>query len=138
MALMPVPKKVTFVDAKQQIIINNSKQIPQSDSSRKCDNQTEQIGLLQQTPKSILMSGTSIDIQSTQPGRYKKGLNAQFLRYNPRYMHEPVCHLLPNETSSCVGECLVWNHQRDKGEQKKGYACYTMSMLFFQNYWYLS
>lgn len=116
------PKKVTFglVDTNKQTNKaknDNSKQIPPSESSRKWGNQTEQISA-QPELKSIFVP-SSRD-QPTQPNRYKRGLNAQFLRHNPRYIHEPVCHVLPNETSSSVGECLVWNQRRkEEREQKK-------------------
>ena len=53
-------------------------------------------------------------------GRYKKGLNAKFLRHNPRFVNEPICHVLPNETSACVGDCMQWGDGRDKGQSESG------------------
>ena len=48
--------------------------------------------------------------------RYKKGLNAQFLRQNPRFVNEPICHVLPNEMSASVGDCMQWGDGRVKGQ----------------------
>ena len=37
-----------------------------------------------------------------------KGSCAKFLRENPRFLNEPICHVLPNESSRSVGDCLSW------------------------------
>ena len=35
-----------------------------------------------------------------------KGSCAQFLRQNPHFLNEPICHVLPNETSKSVADCM--------------------------------
>lgn len=47
---------------------------------------------------------------SSQPSNSAKGQCAQFLRHNPRFINEPICQVLPNESSTSVAECLQWNH----------------------------
>ena len=40
-----------------------------------------------------------------------KGSCAQFLRQNPRFLNEPICHVLPNETSRSVADCMQWTRE---------------------------
>ena len=42
-----------------------------------------------------------------------KGTCAKFLRENPRFLNEPVCQVLPNESSGSVGDCLSWGSSMD-------------------------
>ena len=42
-----------------------------------------------------------------------KGTCAKFLRENPRFLNEPVCQVLPNESSGSVGDCLSWGSPMD-------------------------
>ena len=42
-----------------------------------------------------------------------KGTCAKFLRQNPRFINESVCHVLPNEYSASVGECMSWSSSSD-------------------------
>lgn len=42
-----------------------------------------------------------------------KGTCAKFLRENPRFLNEPVCQVLPNESSGSVGDCLSWSSPMD-------------------------
>lgn len=37
-----------------------------------------------------------------------RGTHAQFLRENPRFLNDPICHVVPSETSRDVEECLSW------------------------------
>ena len=37
-----------------------------------------------------------------------RGAHAQFLRENPRFLNDPICHVVPSETSKDVEECLSW------------------------------
>lgn len=37
-----------------------------------------------------------------------RGAHAQFLRENPRFLNDPICHVVPSETSRDVEECLSW------------------------------
>jgi hypothetical protein len=51
----------------------------------------------------------------TEPAKNNnvKGTCAKFLRENPRFLNEPVCHVLPNESSGSVGDCLSWSSPMD-------------------------
>ena len=42
-----------------------------------------------------------------------KGTCAKFLRQNPRFINEPICHVLPNEYSASVGACMSWSTSAD-------------------------
>ena len=46
-------------------------------------------------------------------GNNVKGTCAKFLRENPRFLNEPVCQVLPNESSGSVGNCLSWGSPMD-------------------------
>lgn len=37
-----------------------------------------------------------------------RGTHAQFLRENPRFLNDPICRVVPTETSRDVEECLSW------------------------------
>lgn len=45
-----------------------------------------------------------------KPGTVK-GTCAQFLRHNPRYINEPICHVLPNEQSTSMADCMHWTQE---------------------------
>lgn len=38
-----------------------------------------------------------------------KGSCARFLCQNPRFINEPIRHLLPEENSQSVSECMNWS-----------------------------
>lgn len=61
-------------------------------------------------------SSTFNHVSELNTGRYKKGLNAKFLRHNPRFINEPICHVLPNEISASVGDCMQWGDVEVKGQ----------------------
>lgn len=42
-----------------------------------------------------------------------KGTCAKFLRANPRFLNEPICQVLPNESSGSVSDCLSWSSSMD-------------------------
>ena len=50
---------------------------------------------------------------NTATKRTVKGTCAKFLRQNPRFVNEPICQVLPNESSGSVGECLSWSCSMD-------------------------
>jgi len=56
---------------------------------------------------------SEIDKLSLRSSRYKKGLNAKFIRQNPRFINDPICHVLPNESSSSVHDCLHWSQESE-------------------------
>ena len=49
----------------------------------------------------------------TYSSTHIKGTCAKFLRQNPRFINEPVCHVLPNEYSASVGACMSWSTSAD-------------------------
>ena len=116
----PGPKHVTF-------------DLPESSLDKTKADLTNKIpvstGKLHNESETIHVTSTNATPDSQQPRleRYKKGLNARFLRHNPRYINEPICHVLPNETSSSVQDCLQWEptHCVQSNPQRKMYVCLT-------------
>ncbi len=107
------PKKVTF-----KLLGNETnKQILQSDLSRKLGYQTDTADA-QPEQNSVPPPNSRLIVQPSQP-RYKKGMNAKFLRQNPRFINEPIRHILPNEMSTSVEDCLHWDHGKDEGILRK-------------------
>ncbi len=102
------PKKVTF-----ELLETNK----QSDLRRKLGDQTDTTNV--HPEKNSIHPNSSPMVQLSQPGRYKKGLNAMFLRQNPRFINEPIRHILPNEMSTSVEDCLHWDHRKDEGVLRK-------------------
>ena len=68
-------------------------------------------------PPWTIQAGLGMDVegrvQSTAERKPSvlKGSCAQFLRQNPRFLNEPLCHLLPNETSRSVADCMEWTQE---------------------------
>lgn len=64
------------------------------------------------SPTTLDYTGMDVEgrVQSTAERKTDvlKGSCAQFLRQNPRFLNEPICHLLPNETSRSVADCMQW------------------------------
>lgn len=107
------PKKVTF-----KLLGNETnKQILQSDLSRKLGYQTDTADA-QPEQNFVPPPNSRPIVQPSQP-RYKKGMNAKFLRQNPRFINEPIRHILPNEMSTSVEDCLHWDHGKDEGILRK-------------------
>ena len=48
------------------------------------------------------------EVEATAMKSTVKGTCAKFLRQNPRFINEPICQVLPNESSRSVGDCLRW------------------------------
>lgn len=99
-------KHVTF-----KVPGNEYKKQAQSDDSKCMDRNKK----LNNSPKNEKVykyqKNTTNDLQASKPERYKKGVNAKFIRQNPRYINEPICHVLSNEISSSVEDCLQWSSQ---------------------------
>lgn len=59
--------------------------------------------------RSVNILNSRVDTNSmAAKSNVKKGTCAKFLRQNPRFVNEPICQVLPNESSASVGECLSW------------------------------
>lgn len=46
-----------------------------------------------------------------------KGSHAKFLYENPRFINEPIMHVLPQECSQSVSECMDWSAVEQEGAQ---------------------
>ena len=115
----PGPKHVTFdlpESSSDQTKEDLTNETPDLGSTGKSHNKSETI--------SVTSNNVTLDSQPSRLGRYKKGLNASFLRHNPRHINEPVCHVLPNETSSSVQDCLQWEPAQgvQSNPQRKKYV----------------
>ena len=54
-----------------------------------------------------------------------RGLHAQFLRQNPRYINQPICNISHLEDGGAtVGECLSWNYDKNKHSMANRYILY--------------
>ena len=61
----------------------------------------------------VLKKPTEANNTTVAANSNTKGTCAKFLRENPRFLNEPICQVLPNESSSSVGDCLSWSSSAD-------------------------
>lgn len=61
----------------------------------------------------VLKKSAEANNTTTAAKSNTKGTCAKFLRENPRFLNEPICQVLPNESSGSVGDCLSWSSSMD-------------------------
>lgn len=112
-AAMSVPQSSHFVEGQPTVSTPPQKS---PEPSLNCKNATEEVSATQPSDlPAATLTQRQTSLSSNLPAsnlshrHTTRGIHARFLYENPRFINEPIMHVLPQETSQSVGECMVWS-----------------------------
>ena len=104
----PFKKTVRFNNTIEQRSSQEEKSTKMNDGGRRSDTESKTDSQKITNAAKPSVNVFNSDALVVKGSNVKKGTCAKFLRQNPRFINEPICQVLPNESSGSVGECLSW------------------------------